>query len=225
MVRNVEPQSIHTIISKFKNEYPIAKKKPMIRKKTLWDYFLNYTPEDYIIDERNEKIIRTLMRYFRGSEDFNDDGLILSKPDLKKGILIFGDYGIGKTMLFNILNIAGDDLFKNNGFLRMRFKSISSVSFVEDYMKSAKVDNSTFDLKNYQFRPLYIDDLGFEKKAFLSFELLAELLFERNRNKAKTYVTTNKSPKELAERYGSLIGDRLPEMFNIIKWEGESFRE
>jgi len=225
MVRNVEPQSLHTIISKFKNEYPIAKNKPMISKKTLWDCFLKYTPEDYIIDERNEKIIRTLMRYFRGSEDFNDDGLILSKPDLKKGILIFGDYGIGKTLLFNILNIAGDDLFKNNGFLRMRFKSISSVSFVEDYMKSTKVDNSTFDLKNYQFRPLYIDDLGFEKKAFLSFELLAELLFERNRNKAKTYVTTNKSPKELAERYGSLIGDRLPEMFNIIKWEGESFRE
>jgi len=225
MVRRVEPQHLNAVIANFRTDFLNQKKEIMISKKTLWDSFVNHQPEDYVVDERNEKIIRTLMRYFRGSDDFNDDGLIISKPDLKKGIMLFGNHGVGKSKLFDVIHNSGQDLYKTKGFLRMRFKSVSSVSLVEDYMRSVKTDDSNFDIRNFHHRPLYIDDLGYEKKAFLSFELLGELIFERNRNNAKTFVTTNKSPGELAERYGILIGDRLPEMFNIIKWEGESFRE
>ena len=36
---------------------------------------------------------------------------------------------------------------------------------------------------------------------------------------------TNENPSAIAARYGNHIGDRLPEMFNIIKWEGKSWRE
>lgn len=225
MVRYTQPQKAKLIIGNFKKEISKPKSELMISKNILWNSFLKHQPENYVIDKRNEKIIRTLMRYFRGSDDFNDDGLITSAPGLHKGILLFGDHGVGKSLLFEILHNSGQDLYKKTSFLKMRFKNVSSVSFVENYMKSIKVADSNFDIKNFHHRQLYIDDLGFEKKAFLSFELMAELLFERDRNKAKTFVTTNKTPLELADKYGSLIGDRLPQMFNIIKWEGESFRE
>ena len=225
MVKYSEPKKVNSVIKNFKQELKNSKIEKMFSKKLMWDSFLKNSPENYIIDECNEKIIRTFMRYFRGTDDFNDDGLITSKPDLKKGIMLFGDHGIGKSLLFEILHNSGQDLYQNKGFRRMRFKKVSSVSFVEDYMKSVKKNDTNFDIKDYHHRPLYIEDVGYEKKAFLSFELIGELLFERNRNKAKTFIDTNKSPLELAERYGSLIGDRLPEMFNIIKWQGESFRE
>ena len=92
-------------------------------------------------------------------------------------------------------------------------------------MNSFKDNSSSFNLDAYKRGNLYIDDLGFEKKAFNNHELIGELLFERYRNNALTFVTTNHSPKEISGRYGARIGDRLAEMFNIIKWEGESLRQ
>ena len=86
-------------------------------------------------------------------------------------------------------------------------------------------EKTGFELEFYYKGYLYIDDLGLEKKAFNSQEIMGQLLFERNRIGSITFVTTNMKPSEIAQRYGDHIGDRLPEMFNIIKWDGPSRRE
>jgi DNA replication protein DnaC len=108
---------------------------------------------------------------------------------------------------------------------KLWYNSISAGTFIEDYMKNTRIKESNFDLKNYYTGKLYIDDLGFENKTYNKSELFAEILFERNRRDVKTHVTTNLNPAELVDRYGARIGDRLPQMFNIISWNGESFRE
>lgn len=223
-----------------KNWETVIKNQPKemqkFNKKLFWNLFLEiskiefekikkHQDDKFIIDQRNEKIIYTILGYFLQLENFNQYGLIKNKASLDKGLLIYGDYGVGKSFLFKVLQDMGRKIFteyNNNSFY---FKSISTGSFVDEYMTAVKSNQTNFEIKNYYTGKLYIDDLGFEKLAFLSFELLGEVLFERNRNQATTFVTTNLKPSEITERYKERIGDRLPEMFNIIKWEGVSFRK
>lgn len=226
---------ITTVLNQFTNELKTPKTNEMFNKRKMWYVFQKHAAnpellekhdfEKYLIDDQTEKIIRTLMRYFRGDENFNEDKLITSKPSLRKGILLFGDHGVGKSLLFEILEATGKDLYTNHGFRKMRFKSTSCSSLVNTYMREVKNPRTNFNISDYYNRPFYFDDLAYEPKAFNKTELLGEVLYERDRNKAITFITTNKSPAVIAERYGSLIGDRLDSMFNIIKWTGETLRE
>lgn len=204
---------------------PEVSKVPKAAFLNLWE---KHSKGLYIIDERNEKVIYTIFRYFLLDDDFNEFEIITSEPSLQKGLFIYGDYGIGKSYLFEILHKIGKDLVTKHGINQFWFNCISTGPFVDMYMNEVtKNDNehSNFELKQYYKGKLYIDDLGFEKLAFNKTELFGEILFERNRLGNKTFVTTNLNPSEITKRYGEHIGDRLPKMFNIIKWEGESFRK
>lgn len=225
MVRNGQPVSMSSALSNFKKEIKPTKQQTMFSKTHMWNAFKKHSIENYVIDSMTEKMIVTLMRYFRGDENFNEHGLITSKPGLRKGFLIFGNHGVGKTLLFDTIHAAGNELYLEKGFRKMRFKSISCVELVNSYQRAVKGQIDNFNIEDFWNRLLYLDDLGYEPKAFGKTELLGELLYMRNRNKAVTFITTNKTPNEIAERYGSLIGDRLDEDFNIIKWSGETMRE
>jgi len=202
------------------------KKKPelVLTNEIVWKLFKKHKPNDFILDVRNEKTIYTILRYFLKNENFNEFEQVKNQPCLNKGLLVYGDYGVGKTQLFSILNEMGRELL-HYGCKDFWFTMISAGSFVENYMRSTQNKESNFVLSNYYKGKLYIDDLGKEKKAFNRDEILEELLFERNRIGGKTFVTTNLTPIEISEKYGPRIGDRLPEMFNIISWHGESFRK
>ena len=201
-------------------------KKPelILTKEIAWKLFKKYKPNDFILDDRNEKAIYTILRYLLKDENFNEFGQVKNQPRLNKGLLVYGDYGVGKTQLFSILNKMGKELL-HYGCNDFWFTMISTGSFVENHMRSTQDKGSNFVLSNYYSGKLYIDDLGKEKKAFNRDEILEEVLFERNRFGSKTFVTTNLTPVEISEKYGPRLGDRLPEMFNIIPWRGESFRK
>ncbi|WP_438423088.1 DnaA ATPase domain-containing protein [Aquimarina macrocephali] len=196
-----------------------------LTKSMFWKLWKYHSKDSYEINLDNDKVVKTIFRYFLKQEDFNEYGLIKSVPSLEKGLLIYGNYGIGKSLLFEILHKIGKELVTKRNDTSLWFNCISSGAFVDEYMRASRDKESTFSLKHYYTGKLYIDDLGFENKAFNKTEVFAELLFERNKNNAITYVTTNHKPSEITERYGERIGDRLPEMFNIIKWEGKSFRK
>ncbi|MFY7671587.1 hypothetical protein ACOSP6_10935 [Tenacibaculum sp. MEBiC06402] len=208
--------------------------------KLFWKYFVKHanevinTPEiefcevtgcAFEIKEENRKIVRTLIDYFCGIEDFNKYEVVRNNPSLEKGLLVFGDCGVGKTVLFEIIRRVGRDIYSATGVKRMLFKKISCGSFVSAYMMATKSKNMSFDLKEFQKGRLFIDDLGFEKLAFNQYELMEQILFERYSKNALTFLTTNLTPSEIENRYGKRIGDRLQEMFNYIKWEGNSFRD
>lgn len=240
MTKNTNPvskalEALTKLDSKESLKQPFQVYKPIKRevkpntfkltRKVFWHLWKKHSDGKYIIDQRNEKVVYTVFKYFLGDPNFNADGLIKSSPSLEKGLLIYGDYGIGKSLLFEIMHKIGRELITNHNFKSLWFNCVSAGSFIDEYMNAATSKDSNFTIEHFYKGRLYIDDLGFEKKAFNKTEVFAELLFERNRNDVKTYVTTNLNPSTIQERYGERIGDRLPEMFNIIKWEGESFRE
>lgn len=196
-----------------------------LTKDILWKLFNYYTPSNYTINNGNEQVLYTVLRYFLQDLEFNEYGKVKNVASVDKGILLYGSCGVGKSLLFDILHKVGRELITKAHCNNIWFNCISAGSFVERYMNAAKDNLNIFSLKNNYTGQLYIDDLGFEEKAFNKTEIIGELLFERNRRNVKTFVTTNLKPSEIAERYGERIGDRLPEMFNIIQWNGESFRE
>lgn len=173
-------------------------------------------------------VIRTLIGYFLRDPDFDKYGSVRNEGggDLKKGLLIYGPVGIGKSMFFDILNSMNNELYQRFQRHAFGFTKISAPWFVNHFMQNAKDKKKTgIDLDYYQKHKLYIDDLGAEHLCFNSYELLGDILFERHRHNATTYVTTNLTPTEIGERYGDRVGDRLVQMFNVIRWEGESFRK
>lgn len=217
----------------------VDKKIEAIEKNILWEEFkkasneiLKTKPEDYCkeskcafkINDFNREVVFTILRYFAGEEDFDKNGIIKNKSSLTKGLFVSGEIGVGKSKLFEILSKAGRELIKKYGYARMHFRTVSCISMVSGYMLSTKKDHLEFNIKSFYKGKINFDDLGSENKAFNSYELMEEVLFERHRANSLTIITTNLSMTNILDRYGSRIADRIPEMCNILVWKGESLR-
>lgn len=196
-----------------------------IDKSYLWKTFISEAGENFIINDANKNIIYTILMYFCGLNDFDKLGVITNNPSLEKGILIYGNAGVGKTMLFEIIKRVGKRVYQERGIKKMLFNNISCGSFVNLFMMSSRDNPLEMNIETYfKGKRLYIDDLGIEPLCFNSYELMEQVLFERERNNAVTYCTTNMMPEGIKEKYGFRVGDRLKSMFNIIEWRGSSLR-
>jgi len=203
-----------------------SKEIEKIDKSYLWKTFLSEAGEDFDVEKTNKNILYTLLMYFSGQEDFDKLKVIENKADLSKGILIYGNAGVGKTLLFDVIKKAGLRLYKEKGIKKILFNKISCGSFVNLFMLCSKDNPMEMNLETYfKGKRLYIDDLGIEPLCFNNYELMEQVLFERHRNNALTFCTTNMMPEAIKNKYGFRVGDRLTEMFNIIKWEGKTLRE
>jgi DNA replication protein DnaC len=207
----------------FGNEKPVEK----IPKNYLSLIFKEVmTEEGFNIDNTNKEIVNTLFLYFSGDENFNKFRTVENKPSLNKGILIYGNAGVGKSFLFYCIKQIGKRIYKERGIKKMLFGHISCGSFVNIYMMASRKDNPMdMDITKYYKSKYFIDDLGIEPLAFNSYELMEQVLFERHRTHSMTFCTTNLTPEGIGSKYGFRIGDRITEMFNIIKWSGESKRD
>ncbi len=196
----------------------------LISKQLFWKLLCTHEP-GFKIKPESERIIYTVFRYFLQQPDFNEYEVIKNKAGLDKGLLVYGDYGVGKSTLFEVIHNIGKAIVTRTRNTQLWFPRTSTLSILTRYYDAQKNAASNFNLENFYHGKLYLDDLGKEDKAYNREEIIGKLLFERHRRKVKTFVTTNENPSAIAARYGNHIGDRLPEMFNIIKWEGRSWRE
>lgn len=171
--------------------------------------------KQYQITEFNKEIITSLIKYFTGNGDI----------DLTKGIYLYGDYGTGKTRIFEIIRklLAKLFPFNPNGY------SIASIEMIVEHYKSEKNLTKYGYNKNDIPLNLCINEFGkkMNEKHFGTdvnaiIESLFMIRYELYQQGKITHVTSNYSPSEL--NYPPIIKDRISEMFNFIEIKGESFR-
>lgn len=136
-----------------------------------------------------------------------------NRPDNTKGLMLYGPNGTGKTTAM--------------AQYRSKMWNGSAIDFANKI-----ADNGRNYIQKYTMHDMFIDDLGREPKTVKSYgdDIFAmhDLLHLRYQvyqtSGYKTHVSTNLTFKELEERYGIAIADRIKEMCEIIEFKGDSLR-
>jgi hypothetical protein len=159
----------------------------------------------------------------------------LSEPSFDKGLLIIGTFGNGKTSTMKVF----EHIFK--GISGITFKGYSANEAVVMFEKcSSDILRDEFEKTMFNGNR-YFDDVKTERMAsnFGKVNIFKEIFEERyNRmtsKNIKTFITCNYKDgfegdievavDEFGEKYGGRVYDRIFEMYNIILFEGKSFRK
>lgn len=140
--------------------------------------------------------------------------------DCRYSVVFTGDVGRGKTHLgCGLLHRAIDR------DLPARFVSVAELM---DELKArfddgAKEQSQAYFERIVSVHVLMLDDLGKEQDTPWTRERVSTLIDRRYKSELPTIVTTNLTHKEIAERYGRHLGDRLYE-WAWIRVEGVSMR-
>ena len=231
---NIDLEKVSNYFEEIKK--PKEKEKIELTKEILWKMFtkayrlkegVEYSKEPFSLEN-----LKPLIYYFIGDlKNFKqcDNVSHLSKPSLKKGLLIIGGYGNGKT---SVMRAFEQVLKKSN----VKFSGYTTNEIV--MMFEAIQDNHDKEAfyKKMRSGVRYFDDVLTEREAsnFGKVNLMKEIIEERYNKGLKTYITCNykddtdndldQGLEQFGERYGSRVYDRLFEMFNIIEFKGKSFR-
>lgn len=176
------------------------------------------------IDEFNDTVITMLCYYFSEDPRFEAAGF-----DLRKGIILFGGVGVGKTTLMRAFSRN-----QRSSYVIKMCRQIED-EFSQDGDKVLKVYSAPYYPKDIQANPfrhrefgICFDDLGTEpisKYYGKDTNTMAEVILNRYDNELPgplTHITTNLSPDEIKEKYGTRATDRMREMFNLIRFPKEA---
>ena len=177
----------------------------------------------FVIDEENKEVVRALMLYFSEHPAFNtlswnsEKGALRSEPSLKKGLLVCGNVGSGKTLLLKIFN----NCFEGKG----RFQIVPCDILTDRVRKEGVAALQTYasPYRDGGANEILFDDLGIESKAkYYGDEInpMFDLIIKRYRSFCdvglKSHFTTNLAPGQLAGYYDDRTESRLHEMCNIV---------
>lgn len=148
----------------------------------------------------------------------------------KFGVLLCGDCGNGKStmmkafqQLLNALRIPNPT--PSDGHSSYYGMHITDAKHIAHLCKS---DYGAF-LRLAKTDMLGIDDLGTEPREVMDYGNVLcpviDLLTKRYEEQLFTFVTTNLKPKEIRERYGERIADRLNEMMLKVVFSNTTFRQ
>lgn len=212
------------------NTFPIPERKPKFR----------YPVTDYELVRNSLSSIYTQVVSIMSSEPFIRDEnttnnirrvahWIANSP--KKGLLLLGSLGNGKTTMLRTLKVFLDGTGNWVGPIceATEIWQCERLSYLDDLN-----DESVVRSKNLIYRCktdpiLIIDDLGVENEDCKVFgeerHPLEHLLLHRYSLDLTTIISTNLKSLDVIEmRYGSRVADRIYETFDRIVFEGESYR-
>lgn len=167
------------------------------------------------------EIIQQLLAYFLQDKQTMELFNLCSR----KGILLSGPVGCGKTSLItlirNLLPVAQ----------RFGIKSCREITFDfirEGYEVIQRYSTNAYN-NNHAPYPICFDDLGAEntlKYYGNECNVMGEILLSRYdhfiNNNMITNATTNLSASELESYYGNRVRSRMREMFNLIAFDSEA---
>lgn len=182
-------------------------------------------PEFAIETDFDKAMYNSMVLYFNKSEN--------SPWDVKKGLLIMGDVGTGKTICMRVMA----KIYKSFRMVETRHITRDAISkpqrIVDMYGRmSFKLTPGGSAVREMPYNYCF-DDLGLEPTTISNYgnkiPVMSEILLDRYKMFVEsgmiTHCTTNLSADNLGEVYGSRIKDRLRQMMNVIVFEGNSKRK
>lgn len=209
-----------------------------------WSYdqthaFMRYRANDifegkFVLDKRNQFLFDLLCYYF--SEDSNFVSIAINagikSPSLEKGVMLAGNFGVGKTWLMKLFckNQRQTFYLRNAKQIADEYQAdgVEASLQYEGLFKNAVNDSSVF----FQpFSGLCIDDIGSEdvKKHFGNNRNvigdLIELRYAKGNVGKMLHGTTNLTAQQLLDYYGGRVVSRMREIFNFIEVDTEDRRK
>ena len=174
---------------------------------------------EFVFDDNLSELYTNGVKYFTGQE---------CKWDLKKGLMIIGNVGSGKSLFIKAMQIFTSHVIKLNTFKNTTSRQITNGYLTNGYESMTGLLYN--DGKPYH---LAIDDIGRMDENIMHFgtkkNVIQEVLADRyeiyKSHGKLTFVTTNLNSEKLEEYYGEWIRSRAREMFNIIKITGKDKRK
>lgn len=178
----------------------------------------------FTVDERNKAVLSAIYNWVCGNK-----GVL----DSSKGLLLWGDLGVGKSVLLRGLQRYEGKINRmcfgcNNKKLGFKFTSAAEIALL--YAEKGMDGISKFTDRE-RMGDLAIDEVGREPTDAKHFgtginviQTILQLRYEVRREFI-THMTTNLNPDtEFSAIYGDYIADRVKELFNVIEIKGETRR-
>lgn len=171
---------------------------------------------EFVFDKYNREIFERLCLYF-------------SDLSSKKGILLAGPIGCGKTTLMNVFSLNQKSSYKVVSCRNVGFEySTKGIEAIEQHIANIESGTNIFGQK---IIGKCFDDLGAENPNIKRFgneiNVMEEIFLSRydkinSSNYAVTHCTTNLTLAEIKELYGDRVLSRFKEMFNLIAFNIDS---
>lgn len=185
------------------------------------------------VDDANRPVYKLLCFYFACDKRFYDLAaeLKIKNPDLKKGIFLSGNVGVGKTLLMRICsaNMRQSFRVKNAKAIANEYEA-NGMDAVEKYNHANSAAGS-FDNFYHSQVGLCLDDLGTEDiKTYMGNRknVVGDIIEARYSNFCVGHLlhaTTNLTPAELDSYYGPRVTSRLRQIVNLVELPGEDRRK
>lgn len=187
----------------------------------LREKVLSENPE-YILDDNNSHIFNALCAYFSNDNSF--EGIF--EGSFKKGLMLFGPVGCGKTSLMKMFSLNSFKPFVVNPVRKI------SDSYAEKGSPALYQYSSLCEVYKHQYFGFdqvgrCFDDVGTEdlKKNFGNeVNVIQDILYKIYDNNliGSFHITTNLSGDQIEQAYGQRIRSRMREMFNILTFESDA---
>lgn len=199
-----------------------------------------YKIDEIYINDLKRKYIEFLeAEFFTNGEKLKVDGetktvlkvlfdWVVGDYNPEKGFIIFGTYGNGKSSFMKAtLNLLHHIYGRTDQYPA----GISAPEYITaKNMARIFMDGETVKINKLIYSNiLAVDDVGYESKEVRSFGTIVqpfeEILMERYDRKKIICLTTNRTPKQIEDKYGGHILDRLNQMCFWIEINAMSKRK
>lgn len=187
---------------------------------------------EFILDKATKENISAVVWWLKNSK--------------KHGLLLYGNYGSGKTTmcnaiiaLFNAIIATNDDNKKNNGW---KFNAAESkiADYISSWIQSPYMITASSIVGIASHNPdqfveinkrqyLIIDEFGRESVEANNYgtksEPIIEIIGSRYEKMQTTIMTSNMDDAGIEAKYTRYVSDRFNEMFDKIGYENDSYRK
>lgn len=166
----------------------------------------------FIMHDDNKRLIATICYFLSGDQRLSSE----LNMDPKKGLLIRGISGLGKTY---VVKCASQNLL--NPVL------IQSMIEISEEIQQ----NGSYDIPIGNHKKIYLDDVGTEEHnvkyygtSINWFKNFIERFYLGNKPFNQLIISTNNNAEEIENKYGFRVRSRMKDMFNVVDVVGQDMR-